>query len=72
MPIRPWLALPYPVQGQLVGSLRERAIAAGRSDLISLWSGQAAPLVHHHHARALFDELVAGTTAIFEGRRLGD
>jgi nitronate monooxygenase len=61
--------LPYPVQGQLVGSLRERAIAAGRADLISLWSGQGAPLVHHRHAAALFDDLVAGTTAIFEGRR---
>ena len=60
--------LPYPVQGQLVGALRERALAAGRADLISLWSGQAAPLVHHRGARALFDELVAGTTAIFEGR----
>jgi nitronate monooxygenase len=62
--------LPYPVQGQLVGALRERAIAQGRSDLISLWSGQAAPLVHHRSASALFDELVAGTQAIFEGRRV--
>jgi nitronate monooxygenase len=60
--------LPYPVQGQLVGALRERAIAQGRSDLISLWSGQGAPLVRHRRASELFDELVAGTTAIFEGR----
>jgi nitronate monooxygenase len=61
--------LPYPVQGQLVGALRERAIAQGRSDLISLWSGQAARLVRHRRAGELFDELVAGTTAIFEGRQ---
>jgi nitronate monooxygenase len=60
--------LPYPLQGQIVGALRERAIAAGRSDLISLWSGQAAPLLHHRRAAELFDELVTGTTAIFEGR----
>lgn len=60
--------LPYPVQGQLVGALRERAIAQGRSDLISLWSGQAARLVRHRRAAELFDDLVAGTTAIFEGR----
>lgn len=60
--------LPYPLQGQLVGALRERAIAVGRTDLISLWSGQAAPLVRHHRAAALFDELVHGTTAIFERR----
>jgi nitronate monooxygenase len=31
--------LPYPLQGQLVGARRERAIAQGRLDLISLWSG---------------------------------
>ena len=60
--------LPYPLQAQLVSALRERAIALGRSDLISLWSGQAAPLVRHRHAAELFDDLVAGTTAIFEGR----
>ena len=60
--------LPYPLQGQLVGALRERAIAQRRFDLISLWSGQAAPLVRHHHAGALFDDLVAGTQTIFEGR----
>ena len=42
--------LPYPMQGQLVGALRERAIAQGRSDLISLWSGQAAHLVRHRRA----------------------
>jgi nitronate monooxygenase len=60
--------LPYPLQGQLVGALRERAIAQGRSDLISLWSGQATPLVRHRRASALFDELVKGTTAIFDKR----
>jgi nitronate monooxygenase len=60
--------LPYPLQGQLVGALRERAIAQGRSDLISLWCGQAAPLVRHRRAGALFDELVAGAQAILEGR----
>ena len=62
--------LPYPLQGQLVGALRERAIAQGRFDLISLWCGQAAPLVHHRRAGDLFDDLVAGTEAIFEGRRV--
>jgi nitronate monooxygenase len=60
--------LPYPLQGQLLRALRERAIAQGRSDLISLWCGQAAPLVRHRRAGVLFDELVAGTQAIFERR----
>jgi nitronate monooxygenase len=62
--------LPYPLQGQLVGALRERAIAQGRFDLISLWCGQAAPLVRHRRAGELFDDLVAGTQAILEGRRV--
>ena len=35
--------------------------AQGRFDPISLWSGQAAPLVRHHRAGELFDDLVAGT-----------
>jgi nitronate monooxygenase len=56
--------LPYPLQGQLVGALRERAIALGRSEMISLWSGQAAPLIRHRHARELFDDLVVGTERI--------
>ena len=61
--------LPYPLQGQLIGALRARAVEQGRSDLISLWSGQAAPLLRHRRARALFDDLVEGTTAIVEPRQ---
>jgi nitronate monooxygenase len=61
--------LPYPLQGHLVGALRERAIAQGRSDLISLWCGQSASLARRRRAAELMEELVAGTQAIFERRQ---
>jgi nitronate monooxygenase len=51
--------LPYPFQGHLVGALKQGALAAGRLDLVPFWSGQAAPLVTHTSAAALFEALVS-------------
>jgi nitronate monooxygenase len=51
----------YPVQGWLTAQLRGAALVAGRADLISLWSGQGAPLLKHRRARELFANLVAET-----------
>ena len=48
---------PYPVQGWLTGKLREAALKAGRSDVVSLWSGQGAGLLKHRRARELFAAL---------------
>jgi nitronate monooxygenase len=53
--------LPYPLQGQLVGALREEAIRRGRIDLISLWSGQSRSLLRRRRATELFQYLVDGT-----------
>lgn len=53
--------LPYPAQGWLVGALREAAIAQGKADLLSLWSGQSARLLRHRRASDVLDSLVAGT-----------
>ncbi len=55
--------LPYPIQSWFTGSFKPAAIAQGRSDLISLWAGQAAPLLKHHRAAELFDGLLRETTA---------
>jgi len=52
---------PYPVQGWLTGKLREAAVNAGRADVLSLWSGQGAPLLKHRKARELFVDLATGT-----------
>jgi len=49
---------PYPVHAWLTAKLRGAALAAGRTDLISLWSGQGAPLLKHRRARELFASLV--------------
>jgi len=54
---------PYPVQNWLTAQFRRAALAAGRSDIISLWSGQAAPLLKERRAAALLKTLVAQTDA---------
>ena len=51
--------LPYPAQGWVIGALREAAIAQGRADLISLWSGQAAGRLTHRTAADLMAALTA-------------
>lgn len=53
--------LPYPVQGWFTGSFRKAAAEQGRSDRMSLWAGQAAPLLRHQDAGSLFDSLVRET-----------
>ncbi len=58
---------PYPVHAWLTAQLRGAALAAGRTDVISLWSGQGAPLLKHRRARELFESLVAETERALRG-----
>jgi len=58
---------PYPVHAWLTAQLRGTALAAGRTYLISLWSGQGAPLLKHRRARELFAALVAETERAWKG-----
>ena len=58
--------LPYPLQSQMVGALRDEALRGGRADLISLWSGQSAPLLRHRQGKELFRDLVSATESILE------
>lgn len=53
--------LRYPAQVWLAGKLRGPALAQGRTDVISLWSGQSAPLLKHKRAAELFSSLVQET-----------
>ncbi len=55
---------PYPVHAWLTAKLRGAALAAGRTDLVSLWSGQGAPLLKHRRARELFAWLVDDTARV--------
>jgi nitronate monooxygenase len=50
---------PYPVQAWLTAQFRTAALSAGRTDIISLWSGQAAPLLKHRRAAQLLSWLIA-------------
>jgi nitronate monooxygenase len=54
---------PYPVQNWLTAQFRRAALAVGRADIISLWSGQAAPLLKERRAAALLESLVTQTDA---------
>lgn len=51
---------PFPVQNWLTGRFRPQAAAAGNTDLMSLWAGQAARLVRHDSAADVMAELLAG------------
>ena len=50
---------PYPYQNWFTAQLKQAAIAQGRDDLMSLWAGQAAPLLRHRSARELLQALEA-------------
>jgi nitronate monooxygenase len=50
--------LPFPVQSWFVAHMKRAALEAGRTDLISLWGGQAAPNLRHHTAQALMESLL--------------
>ncbi|WP_163997776.1 NAD(P)H-dependent flavin oxidoreductase [Pyxidicoccus caerfyrddinensis] len=52
--------LPFPVQGWFLSKLRPAVVKAGRTDLISLWSGQGAPNLKHRTAPELMESLVRG------------
>jgi nitronate monooxygenase len=60
--------LPYPAQGWFASSFRKAAIEQGRWDLMSLWAGQAAPLLKHRQARELLAALVRETESALSGR----
>jgi nitronate monooxygenase len=51
--------LPYPWQNWLTGTLKRAAIAQHRSDLMSLWAGQAAGLVKYTQAARLMHSLAS-------------
>ena len=50
---------PFPVQSWFTGQMRTAALAQGRDDLVSLWSGQIAPNLRHRSAADLMRALVA-------------
>lgn len=51
---------PFPMQNWLTGRFRAAAGEQGLSEMQSLWMGQAASLVRHDTAAAVFAELLSG------------
>jgi len=49
---------PFPNTSWFVSQLRPAAVRAGRTDLVSLWSGQIAPNLRHRNAAALMQSLL--------------
>jgi nitronate monooxygenase len=48
---------PYPVQNWFLSELRKAAVQLRRTDLVSLWAGQAAPMLQHRDAAQLFESV---------------
>ncbi len=61
---------PYPIQNWFTGSFRKAAGEQDRPDRMSLWAGQAVPLLRQHDAGELFAALVQGTDTLL-GRQAG-
>lgn len=49
---------PFPVQGWFISKIKAAAMAANRSDLITLYSGQIAPNLKHRNVPDLMDALL--------------
>ncbi|AVR94680.1 NAD(P)H-dependent flavin oxidoreductase [Pseudoduganella armeniaca] len=60
---------PYPVQNWFTSAIKKAAGTQERADLMSLWCGQAAPLLTQRDARSLMATLVEDTSRIT--RQLG-
>lgn len=52
---------PFPIQSWFASQIKSAAVRAGRTDIVSLWSGQIAPNLRHRTVAALMDSLVPGT-----------
>lgn len=59
---------PFPLQGTYLSALRKAALEQGKTELVTFWSGQAAPLLKHRRAKELFHDLVAQTERILRQR----
>ncbi|NUY80503.1 nitronate monooxygenase [Flavobacterium sp. MAH-1] len=50
--------LPFPLQTKLIAPLKVAALAQGREDMVSFWSGQNTVALRHHKAADLMQELI--------------
>ncbi|RTZ39239.1 nitronate monooxygenase [Candidimonas sp. SYP-B2681] len=62
----------YPIQSWFTGIMKKAAREQERSDLMSIWCGQAAPLLRHRDARSLMAALIKETSTITSATRTGN
>jgi nitronate monooxygenase len=55
--------LPFPLQTKLIAPLKVAALAQGRTDMVSFWSGQNTSNLKHHKASELMQALIAEMSA---------
>jgi nitronate monooxygenase len=58
--------LPYPLQSQLMGRLRQEAIEREKWEFILVWGGQIAPILKHTKAAELMAALIKETNTYFD------
>ena len=58
--------LPFPLQTRLLSPLKVAALAKGKTEMISFWSGQNAGSLKHHSASELMKELIEQTSQIIK------
>lgn len=56
--------LPFPLQTNLISTLRKAALAQQKYDLVMFWAGQIAPVLKHRNAVALMQSLIADCSHI--------
>lgn len=59
------LLAPYPMQGKFISSLRSSWVENNKSEYITFWSGQSAPLLKYKDAADLFHSLVRETDKLY-------
>ena len=58
--------LPFPLQTRLLSPLKAAALAQGKTEMISFWSGQNAVSLKHHNARELMQSLIKETGELLD------
>ena len=56
--------LPFPLQTKLIAPLKAAALAQGKTEMISFWSGQNAGSLKYHSAGELMQALIEETTML--------
>jgi len=57
---------PYPIQRMFISALNAAAIAQGKSDLITFWAGQIAPILKYKKTEELFHSLLSKVESIYK------